>query len=1421
MNTRNIKKKRKYAMVSHTVRSVVYIAASLLAAAAFAGTDGALKFTRVSSGGSAAWVTPAGARIPTTNAAPFVVEFWIKLAAGADSIGEMQVFDQDVANNSGRMLIGIIKGVPRFQIGSTQQNAKTKLTPGTWYHVACRRTSNGNMFIYVNDAHDSAASKSNNAALAATDIVFGYLARSTSTALDGELAEVRVWNVDRNEATIRANYSRRMKGGETGLQYCWPMDDGTGTTCRELVSGANATIVKTSNVAWSTDDPPTDSPRQIVSASTAETLALRNGTLSVPAGANVELSGGYTLDAYSAASGVIDVGAGATLTVSGAGTATYGGFVKTGSGTLRYAGAVDHTLSIQTQNKAAVLDFDARGVGPTTGYHSTMVAEGTLVIDQPTGGTLKIANKGDGRLIVGGCRSADGSNETAAHLVISNGTVNAGILGIGWWKQTSAPANYPTCTATVEGGTVTLAGQLRMGYGNAIYTQNGGTVICVNTDPVRIGMGANSTSVMNLNGGVFEARDITHGNGASTAIVNFNGGIWRANGASDSTINDESWNLNVCAGGAKFDCSLIAPGVTFAIDGNLLHDPSLGATPDGGVTVTAGTLKWLSPASTYTGPTTVKGGATLLGSAYNGGRVPTVVVLESGARLKVVNATTTVSLDGGLTMNGGILTVVCDANGNNGKFAVTGTPILDGQVELMDPSADNTAIGAPWTVNGTYTILTYTGSAPDVSHLSVANLPAGKVATFAAANGEVTVTLVTDAKISWTADADGNMSNSANWNGEFVSGAAVTFGDAITANRTVTTAGETVDSVTFDNDAASYTLAGTGLTVNTRVDVTSGVHSITAPLTLPNATPVSVADGASLALGTVTGGGTLRTSGHVTVGDTSGLAGLALESGRLTLSSLVNDLTLGQGTLYYTGPDATSGYALTLAAGSRKAAIVQNAHDLTLTGNVSCTSGAFVKRGSGTLTISTSRTGVYLGRHSNIDSQEPGADTPAMATGDAPTNGFASVTVANGTLHLTGGGSFITSDFVSGVRTVRDGEGNETSGAFVLDNATLTVNGQMHVGYVNGTAGTAAEPTRSTATVNSGSLVLNNAQSLYIGHGKIPNLSMAPEFIVNGGTVTMKTLLFGVVTQPAAATSHATFTMNGGTVSITDGGLNFGDRAVTGGVQIPTTFNMNGGSLAVAGDGAVMGRHGSVSVLNLNGGTFAVKRIFRSGAAPGDTTIRWNGGVFQPSADNLTSEGVAHVYVSTNGCVVNVTNTLAHTFAFALSHDPALGASADGGVRKRGTGTLSLTSAASTFTGPVAVEGGTLAFAPTLTNDVTVAQGATLSVSGTAAVGRISGAGTIVGGTVNAYGPLAAGSTKVTSALTVAESATVDFGGAASVGDRIALMDVSEASSVSVPRFVRAAGTGRDDSVFRAALTVTDGTLYAELKSAQMVIIFR
>ena len=75
-------------------RFLVGIVIGLAAPAIFAGPDGALKFTRISNSGSTAWVSPpSGTRIPTTDAAPFVVEFWVKLAEDMDSVSELHIFN--------------------------------------------------------------------------------------------------------------------------------------------------------------------------------------------------------------------------------------------------------------------------------------------------------------------------------------------------------------------------------------------------------------------------------------------------------------------------------------------------------------------------------------------------------------------------------------------------------------------------------------------------------------------------------------------------------------------------------------------------------------------------------------------------------------------------------------------------------------------------------------------------------------------------------------------------------------------------------------------------------------------------------------------------------------------------------------------------------------------------------------------------------------------------------------------------------------------------------------------------------------------------------------------------------------------------------------------------------------------------------
>ena len=1428
------------------VRKVVRRLAILVIAMLFcwhvgATTEGALKVSYSSS--AVKWIAPpAGTRIPSTTSGgdvqPFTIECWVKMNQLS---GRQQILNQYKSGDSGRVLLQANGKTPTFILGSKTQTAKTELAVGFWTHIAAVRNGSGKMSVYINGTDDSSGSQNNTAALYATDLLICNLASSTS--FDGEVSELRVWSTARSAAEISANFTRRMTGSEEGLLYCWPMDDGAGSTsCREIVSGAAAAIavdkVTNNQVVFLDTMLPHVLFRQTLAADTSDALSIRPGTLAVPSNTAVTISGGYTMDPGNNTAGIIEVGEGATLAVNGAASAASGGFVKTGAGTLCYTGTADHVISYQNRNATSALRFDPSGAGLTNGWQSTTVAEGTVKVDQPDGGSVTVGDGATGNLVVGCAWSADGSDERAAHFILENGTVNANIAYIGYWRGTtaSAPSDYPTSTLTVNGGSLLLSEGLRIGYANSVFTLNDGLVevVPVPADStgsiterdLRIGMAysGRATVAVNLNGGVLRVQNMSRFRSNPETVINFNGGTWQLNGKKDLTLSDIASNI-VCAGGAKLDASLL-DGATFTVAGKFLHDSSLGDTADGGVTLLGGSLIWRSSASTFTGPLTVKSGATLaLDSA--GAAVPSAFVLESGATLSVSVA----------------------VNGTPYALSVGGAATLNGAVELVDESS-----GAKLSANGVYDIMTYSGAAPDVSGLSAPYLPSGKTVTFAAANGSVTMTISVSAEdVRWNVDAGGYIDDPANWDGTFSDGSAVTFGDVITADRTVTVTNDSlsVESITFDSTDASWTLAGSGLTVIGNITASNGSHVVTAPLDIPHGTIVMAEDGASLSLGAVSGEGSIATIGRVSLGDTSGLSSLSVASGRLTLSAIQSDTTVGYGVLHYTGPDATTTNSITLDPGTFSdngttkghAAIIQTDHDLTVTGPFNCESGAFLKRGPGKLTLTAAEgTSSYLGRKYNTQGTNRLADndTPALAIGDAPATGHGAVAVIDGTLELTGSGTFTDAEsFHVGIGSVGAGEGlKETAGTLILDGPTLTVNGQFNLGFLNGFAATADEPVHSVLHVKSGTLNLNNSSSacLNMGMGDTEGMFIAPELVIDGGTVNMNnnTIAFGRATAVPTAGSRVTITMNGGRLNhkVSDN-FKFG-AANPGANQMPTIFNMNGGTFTVSDGEILLGCYSSDSTLNFNGGTIAAKSIRRSATQYGTSnTLFWNGGTFQPNADGYKSSNISDALVSTNGCKVNVGNGISHIISSTLKHDPGMGGMKDGGVTKTGAGLLALTNinntAACTFTGPVNVNGGTLVFTPVMTNDVAVANNTVLSIPLAAKIGGLSGRGTVTGNEVEILGAIAVPSSGMLTAspntLKIADTATIDFGRTSAnpvaSSERVAILDVSGAGSLDIPGALATTGTGRGEGAGKATLSVDNGILYATPVKGGTVIVFQ
>lgn len=114
------------------------------------------------------------------------------------------------------------------------------LSANEWVHIACVRNGNA-MEIYI-DGILSATTTTSRTLTGGLDVQIGkyYTSHPPSTSnIDGQIDEVRLWNVARSQAQIRDAMNRGLVGNETGLVGYWTMNEGTGSVVSDLTSNAN------------------------------------------------------------------------------------------------------------------------------------------------------------------------------------------------------------------------------------------------------------------------------------------------------------------------------------------------------------------------------------------------------------------------------------------------------------------------------------------------------------------------------------------------------------------------------------------------------------------------------------------------------------------------------------------------------------------------------------------------------------------------------------------------------------------------------------------------------------------------------------------------------------------------------------------------------------------------------------------------------------------------------------------------------------------------------------------------------------------------------------------------------------------------------------------------------------------------------
>ncbi len=671
----------------------------------------------------------------------------------------------------------------------------------------------------------------------------------------------------------------------------------------------------------------------------------------------------------------------------------------------------------------------------------------------------------------------------------------------------------------------------------------------------------------------------------------------------------------------------------------------------------AGTETFSGSANSYTGTTTINNGVLQAASLGAGD-----VTVMSGAGLGAgpSNSVATLALAGNLTLNSSVLNYdITNNTGNADLITVAGNLTPNGvtaiNLSTLTPIPD-----------GDYTLLQVAGSlSGTAANFSVANaLGQTYSILYATSPNRVMLHVVTTVVLAKTWVGDGSVNQ---WN--------INSG----LDWVDTTGGSTL-YVYHDNDQVTINDLATNLTVNLTVPVSP------ATVTVFNTNKNFLTQGAGKISGptglTKQGAATLILA-NSTANDYAGAT--TLSGGTLQIGNANAAGTLGTGPVNVTAAGTTLAFnrtdsitvtnTITNVGGNPSVTI--NSGGVTLGGSADNAGAAAMVTNATLILAKTSATTVHaIGTGLTINT---GGLTQLGGTGGDQIYNSATVTLNGGTYDMAGQsetvGSFsgygvITNSGASATNTAGGGVNGNSAGALFASGGTLALQGGTVTvgGAWNQQFGVAAGATFNQVggTLNSGS---------YFAIGNSSGTGTA-NLTISGGTFSSTSELLCGFSAPGNLTVS-------GTASLNLNFLSWGD---------PTNRNVT---------------------MALNGGTILLNRFNNRGTSPG--VVSFNGSLIQANstqaafmnaATNLTAN------VSAGGARFD-SQSYTITLTAPLLHDPALGATVDGGVKKvAGTGALILTGT-NTYTGPTIVSNGILntTTASLGGGSYAVSDNATLSVS--------------------------------------------------------------------------------------------------------------
>lgn len=1079
--------------------------------------------------------------------------------------------------------------------------------------------------------------------------------------------------------------------------------------------------------------------------------------------------------------------------------------VKDGAGTWILAGANDFGANTLASNAgSATINGGVLELSNNAALSTNSVAN-ALPVAINTSGTLRLSN---GITLDNGV-SLDlnnggtiSSNGTAA----TNGRVNV----------TTAASSSATLSTIGSGDVFTVgnaANDLTGGASDTVLNVTGpGTVLLgqasnyvgswsLNSGTTRLGaatalgsgsvaFGSGSTATLQLNGQNVTVTGLSSNASVGTPVIE--NGIAGTNTLTVNTTGSSSY-AGVLRNGSAGTLALTKSGV-----GSLNLSGS--NTYSGATTVSAGTLK----ANNASGSATGSGSVSIANSATLGGAgtISGTVSLASGGIIAPGNSVGTLTVGSLTAASGSIFNFEFNSTPANDRINVTtsdGLTLNGGGFNLYSEGTLN-----GWTTTGNYNLIQYAGAiqGTGTGALSVLNPQAGYGYTFGSSSGYVTLQVYIAAVLSnWNVDAGGSWNTAGNWSSAVPNGTGegAILNKALSSPATITLDGnKTVGGLTL-NSANGYTIAaGSGgtLSLNSGVSqasiiVTSGSHTISAPVALASNTVASTDSGTGLTIsGQISGNSSLTKSGTgsldldssntysggttITGGSVGFVAG-GLGSGAVSVDNA---------SLTYKGVNTNDLSAQGLSIGSGGAAINIGSNNVTYSAAVTGT-GAFSKSGTGTLTMQGNNTftgsttinggGLVLSGSSATTGGTTlnGADTFIELAGDSSLGAVPGVATTNLTLNPGAGNTssvkFNGATTLAANRSISLASGTgvlNTNGNAVTISGSLGGSGNL---VKNGsgvlTLGSAATASGST-TINAGGITVSNVNALPSG-AIVLNNDAAITLTQNSSQTINNVTVNG--TNSITATNNTSNVVNLGSITGGSGTLTYSTRFVG---DLTGSWSGFSGTIALAGDAGyrLNGATGSSDVTLDLGTRYVSVRSTQSAitlgalvGAAGSTLSGSTGGVGNVQNVSYTIGG----------------KNLDTTFAGVIQNGGGTTA-----ITKVGNGTLTL-SGGNTFTGDTTISAGTLALGA---NDV-LANTSTIKLNG----------GTLAAGTFT--------DTLGTLNLTANSSITLGSGGSLIFADSSSLSSAWGSFTLSI------AGSYVDGSSIRF------GTSNTGLTSAQLALI--